>query len=196
MIQSIETMADEITANSKPRHELSFGQSGARHRKETIDGLYDGFRNAGIDFAIFMPDATLDGIEQLIQQRNELESYQCVREDEGVAMAIGAYMAGRRPVVLMEGSGIGMSGTIIARSVLQRCPMLIVAGHCSTLGERYDYHGTTRLVVEPVLRALNVPYHVVMDPAQVRLIVEEGQRTVNGQKIPFAVLLPNHVVRE
>ncbi len=178
------------------RHDLSFGQSGARYRQETLDALYAGFVSAAIDFAVYMPDATMDGIEQMIVERREIEAYQCVREDEGIAMAMGAYMVGRRPVVLMEGSGIGLSAIILARSMLQRCPMLLVAGHCSTLGERYDYHGTTRMVVEPVLRALGVPYHVVMDPSQIRTVVVEGQRTVSGQKIPFAVLLPTHVIRE
>jgi sulfopyruvate decarboxylase TPP-binding subunit len=187
---------EQLRTQTRPRHDLSFGQSGARYRQQTIEGLYDGFRSAGIDFVVFMPDATMDGIEQTILERGEIEAYQCVREDEGIAMAMGAYMVGRRPVVLMEGSGIGLSGIILARSVLQRCPMLLVAGHCATLGERYDYHASTRMVVEPVLRAVGVPCHTVMDPAQVKLVVEEGQRTVDGQKIPFGILLPNHVIRE
>jgi sulfopyruvate decarboxylase TPP-binding subunit len=189
-------LIEQAEIQTRPRHDLSFGQSGARYRQQTIEGLYEGFRAAMIDFAVFMPDATMDGIEQVIVERGEIESYQCVREDEGIAMAMGAYMVGRKPVVLMEGSGIGLSGIILARSVLQRCPMLLVAGHCGTLGERYDYHASTRLVVEPILRAMNVPYHVVMDPAQVRLTVVEGQHTVAGQKVPFGVLLPTHVIRE
>jgi sulfopyruvate decarboxylase subunit alpha len=184
------------SSNQKRSFDLNFAQSGGRYRQETVDSLYEGLTEAGIDFAIFMPDATLDGIEQMLLKRNEIETYQCVREDEGIAMAMGAFMVGRRPVVLMEGSGIGMSALILARSALQRCPMLLIAGHCSTLGERYDYHATTRLCVEPVLKCVNIPYHTVMDPAQVKLAVVEGQRTIDGQKIPFGVLLPTHVIRE
>ena len=54
------------------RHDLSFGQSGAEYRQETIDALYAGFRAADIDFAVYMPDATMDGIEQMIMERVEL----------------------------------------------------------------------------------------------------------------------------
>ncbi len=181
---------------TRPRYDLNFAQSGGRYRRDTIEALAGGFQQAGIDMMVYLPDATLDGIEQLIVEKNEIKSYQCVREDEGLAIAMGAYMVGRRPVVLMEGSGIGMSGVILARSLLQRCPMLLLVGHCSTLGERYDYHGSTRLVVEPILRAINVPYIVAMDASQVRTLVVEGQHTVNGQKCPFAILLPTHVIRE
>lgn len=177
------------------RYDLSFALSGARYRQEMIDAVYDGLLTAGIDFVVFMPDATLDGVEQHIRERNQIAAYQCVREDEGIAIAMGAYMVGRRPAVLMEASGIGMSATILARSLLQRCPMMLIAGHCSSLGERYDYHGATRLVAEPVLKALNVPYAVAMDAGQIKTFIVEGQHTVNGQKWPFALLLPNHVIR-
>lgn len=181
---------------AKSRHDLSFAQSGAKYNQRTIEAVYEGFRAAGIDFVVFMPDATLDGIEQHILQRREMTAYQCVREDEGIAIAMGAHMVGRRPAAMMEASGIGMSATILARSLVQRCPMLLVAGHCSSLGERYDYHASTRLVAEPVLRALGIPFAVAMDPGQVKTFIVEGQHTINGQKCPFAVLLPNHVIRE
>ncbi len=93
-------------------------------------------------------------------------------------MAMGAFLVGKRPVALMEGSGIGLSALILARGIVQRTPTLIVAGHSSTLGERYDYHGATRLVAEPVLRALDIPCHVLADVGQIRTAVVQAQHTV------------------
>jgi sulfopyruvate decarboxylase TPP-binding subunit len=188
----------DTNQEAKPRvhHDLSFAQSGGRYRQATIDAVYNGLKAAKIDFIVYMPDATMDGVEQVVRERNEIESYQCVREDEGIAIAMGAYMVGRRPAVLMEASGIGMSGTILARSLIQRCPMLLIAGHCSTIGERYDYHASARLVAEPILRALNIPYAVALEPGQVETLLIEGQQTVKGQKTPFGLLLPTHVIRE
>lgn len=167
-----------------------------RYRDDTLEAFYDGFRQAGIDFAVFLPDSSLDGIEQMILGRGEIETFQCSREDEGIAMAMGAYLVGKKPVVMMEGSGIGLSALILARGVAQRTPTLLVVGHNSTLGERYDYHAATRLVAEPVLSALGIPYHVLFDPGQIRAVVTEAQHTVEGQKIPVGVLVPTHVIRE
>jgi sulfopyruvate decarboxylase TPP-binding subunit len=96
----------------------------------------------------------------------------------------------------MEGSGIGLSGLILARGIVQRTPTLIVAGHSSTLGERFDYHGATRLVAEPVLRALGIPYHVLQNPEEIRTVVTQAQRTVEGQRLPVAILVPPFVIRE
>ena len=175
---------------------LSTGKAGVRYRQEALESFYVGVKSAGIDFAVFLPDSMLDGVEQLILERGDIEAYQCSREDEGIAMAMGAFLVGKRPVALMEGSGIGMSALILARGIVQKTPTMLIIGHNSTLGERYDYHGATRLVAEPVLRALSIPYHVLYDPAHIRNVVIEAQATVEGQRLPFGILVPSHVIRE
>jgi sulfopyruvate decarboxylase TPP-binding subunit len=172
------------------------GKAGVRYRQEALEAFYDGFKAAGIDFAVFLPDSMLDGVEQLMIERGGIETYQCSREDEGIAMAMGAFLVGKRPVALMEGSGIGMSALILARGIVQKTPTLLIAGHNSTLGERYDYHGATRLVTEPVLRALDIPCHVLFDPGEIRKVIVEAQATIEGQRIPVGILVPSHVIRE
>jgi sulfopyruvate decarboxylase TPP-binding subunit len=172
------------------------GKAGVRYRQEALESFYEGFKAAGIDFAVFLPDSMLDGVEQLIIERGDIAVYQCSREDEGIAMAMGAFLVGKRPVALMEGSGIGMSALILARGIVQKTPTMLIIGHNSTLGERYDYHGATRLVAEPVLRALNIPYHVLFDPGDISRVVVEAQATIEGQRLPFGILVPSHVIRE
>jgi sulfopyruvate decarboxylase subunit alpha len=170
--------------------------TGPRYRADALEAFDEGFRAAGIDFAVFLPDSMLDGVEQRLLARGEVACYQCSREDEGIAMAMGAFLVGKKPVALMEGSGIGLSALILARGIIQHTPTLIVAGHSSTLGERFDYHGATRLVAEPVLRALNIPYHVLFDVSQIRTAVVQAQQTVEGQRLPVAILVPPFVIRE
>ena len=181
-----------VRAGSAPAQKIST----TRYRQESLEAFHDGFKAAGINFAVYLPDSMLDGIEQLIIERGGIESYQCSREDEGIAMAMGAFLVGKRPVALMEGSGIGMSGLILARGIVQKTPTLLVIGHNSTLGERYDYHGATRLVAEPVLSALDIPYHVLFDPADIGKVIVEAQGTIEGQRIPVGILVPSHVIRE
>ena len=183
-------------AKSLPADGTKTGKAGVRYRQEALHAFYDGFRAAGINFAVYLPDSMLDGIEQLMLERGGIEAYQCSREDEGIAMAMGAFLVGKKPVALMEGSGIGMSGLILARGIVQKTPTLLIVGHNSTLGERFDYHGATRLVAEPVLRALDIPYHVLFDTADIRKVIVEAQATVEGQRLPVAILVPSHVIRE
>ena len=189
-------MSESREMKSSQSSVLNTGKAGVRYRQEALEAFYEGFKTAGIDFAVYLPDSMLDGIEQLMIERGDIEMYQCSREDEGIAMAMGAFLVGKRPVVLMEGSGIGMSALILARGIVQKTPTLLIAGHNSTLGERYDYHGATRLVTEPVLRALDIPCHVLFDPGEIRQVIVEAQATVEGQRIPVGILVPSHVIRE
>ena len=166
------------------------------YHTSAVEALYSGFRRARLDFAVYLPDSLLDGLEQTLLARQEIATYQCSREDEGVAMAAGAALVGRRPVVLMEGSGIGLSGLILARCVAQHTGFLIVAGHNSALGERFDYHAATRLVTEPILNALGVPLHVALGTTPLDELIVQLQRTVEGQRIPAALLIPSFVIRD
>ena len=189
-------MSKQQKVKTPLRNVAGTGKAGVRYRQEALESFYDGFKAAGIDFAVFLPDSMLDGVEQLIIERGDIEAYQCSREDEGIAMAMGAFLVGKRPVALMEGSGIGMSPLILARGIVQKTPTMLIIGHNSTLGERYDYHGATRLVAEPVLRALDIPYHVLFDPGDIRKVIVEAQATIEGQRLPFGILVPSHVIRE
>lgn len=189
-------MSKAREVKSSQRSVASTGKAGVRYRQEALEAFYDGFKAAGIDFAVFLPDSMLDGVEQLMIERGGIDIYECSREDEGIAMAMGAFLVGKHPVALMEGSGIGLSALILARGIVQKTPILLVAGHNSTLGERYDYHGATRMVTEPVLRALDIPFHVLFDPADIRRVIAEAHATVVGQRIPVGILLPSHVIRE
>lgn len=188
--------ASALKMQSSQSEVVNTGKAGVRYRQEALESFYEGFRAARIDFAVFLPDSMLDGIEQLIIERGDIDAYQCSREDEGIAIAMGAFLVGKRPVTLMEGSGIGMSALILARGIVQKTPTMLIIGHNSTLGERYDYHGATRLVAEPVLRALDIPYHVLFDPGDIRKVIVEAQATIEGQRLPFGVLVPSHVIRE
>ena len=39
---------------------------------------------------------------------NKIESYiPCTREDEAMALAVGAYLAGKKPIVFLQNSGLG-----------------------------------------------------------------------------------------
>ena len=177
--------------SSLQQTQLSYKQYDDRTSSMIVRGL----KTAGIDFAVFLPDSLLYPVERLLEDDPEIDTYQCSREDEGVAIAAGAALSRRKPVVLMEGSGIGLSGLILARSLLMRSPMLLLVAHNSTLGERYDYHGATRLVAEPMLQALRIPYQVIVDATQAPLIIREAQYTIEGQQIPVAILFPRHVLR-
>jgi len=156
--------------------------------------LYLGLKAGGVDFAVYLPDGTLPPVERLVRADPEIQTVQCAREDEGIAMAAGAYLGGKMPAALMEGSGLGYAGLILARIQLQRTPVLLIASRNRVLDEPFDYHGATRKTGEGVLRGLDIPYLVVTDPSQLRVIVEKAALTVWGQRSCVGLFIPNYVI--
>ncbi|MEU6658931.1 hypothetical protein [Streptomyces sp. NPDC046821] len=78
-------------------------------------------------------------------------------------------------MLLTEASGLGLSGLILARAIVRRTPVLILAGHNEALGERHDYTAAVRRVSEPVLRGLDIPCVVVRDKYEIPTVPREAQ---------------------
>lgn len=168
------------------------GRARYQHDMSTMEVLHQSLKKAGITFLASVPDTLNHPLIRLCDDDPEMTSVACAREDEGIAVAMGAFLGGKWPCVTMEGSGIGLSALALGRAIAQRTPMLLLASHNSALGERHDYHAATRLVTEPVLAALRIPTVVVHDPAQIPLLVREAQMTIRGDRRPVALLFPRH----
>jgi sulfopyruvate decarboxylase TPP-binding subunit len=144
---------------------------------------------------VYLPDSLLDPIECLLEEDPTVQTVVCSREDEGIAIAQGAYLGGKLPVALMEGSGLGLSGLVLARGLLQRTPVLLIASHTRALGERFDYHGATRMVGEATLAGLGIPSVVLKDASEISVVVREALLTIKGQRVPVGIFVPRHVMR-
>jgi sulfopyruvate decarboxylase TPP-binding subunit len=148
----------------------------------------------GVELAVVLPDSVLHGVNHVLASDPRVNLISCAREDEGVAIAMGAAFTGRRPAVLMEGSGIGYSGLSLARAAaVNRAEILLVVGHVWVLGERYHYHAATRAAAEPILGALRIPYHVLTHIDEVEMVFREILKTMSGQRTPVAVLVPRYL---
>jgi sulfopyruvate decarboxylase TPP-binding subunit len=154
----------------------------------------DSLKANDITFSVLLPDSVLHPVNELLLADAAVQSVICSREDEGIAIAAGAGWGGCRSTVSMEGSAIGMSGLILARAVIQRSPTLILASHSTVLGEKFGYHAATRAVTQPILDALRIPYHVLRDADEIPHVVKQIVRTMEGQKIPVAILVPPFIL--
>ena len=166
----------------------------SRFRDEVARMFVDSLKANEITFSVLLPDSVMHPVNELLLADPAVQTVICSREDEGIAIGVGAGWGGRRSAVSMEGSAIGMSGLILARAVIQRSPTLILASHSSVLGEKFGYHAATRAVTQPVLDALRLPYHVLRDADEIPHVVKQIIRTMEGQKIPVAILVPPFIL--
>jgi thiamine pyrophosphate-dependent acetolactate synthase large subunit-like protein len=158
--------------------------------------IYAALREAGIDFCVYLPESILYPVQALAERDPTLLTVCCTREDEGVAIAGGAAAAGRWPVVVMEGSGVGMSGLSLGHMLERRAPMLILSSHSENLGFRAAHDNISCIVNEPILRALHVRTTVLAHRRDAGLVIRESMRSARVLKQPVAVVVPPYVMHE
>lgn len=156
--------------------------------------LYDGIRAGGADLAVYLPDSVLSGTMRLLEDDPAVRTVVCSREDEGVAIAVGASLAGRLPVALMEGSGLGYCGLILARAAIHRTALLVIASHSPALGERFDYHASSRVAGAAVLDGLHIPYVTAPDQPSLGALARHALETARSQRIVVGLLVPPFVM--
>jgi thiamine pyrophosphate-dependent acetolactate synthase large subunit-like protein len=170
-------------------------ENGPRPSLDKARIIYRGLREAGIDFFVYLPDSANYFVQRLAAADPEVTSVSVTREDEGIAIAMGAFMAGRNPVLIMEASGLGLCPLAIAvMAHEQRMGCLLVYAHNFALGETRDVHACTKWIADPLLNALMVPNIIVQDTKDAPRIFKQAYQTVRGQMTPVAVCLPLHVL--
>jgi sulfopyruvate decarboxylase TPP-binding subunit len=152
--------------------------------------LLRGAIRAGVDACVYLPDSSFVPVIRTFRDSGKITMIPCAREDEGIAIAVGLDLGGRTAVCLMEGSGIGYSGLILARAQSQRTPVMIIASHTVGAGEPHDYHGATVRVVEGVFTGLGIPYEVATAAQSLETLLYRCVQTARGQRTCFGLLIP------
>ena len=160
---------------------------------EVPASLLHGALRAGVDACVYLPDSSFVPVIHAFRNSGKITMIPCAREDEGIAIAVGLDLGGRTAVCLMEGSGIGLSGLILARAQAQRTPVVIVASHTLGAGEPHDYHGATVRVVEGVLTGLGIPYEVATEAKSLEQLIFRCVQTARGQRTCIGLLIPPYV---
>ena len=168
-----------------------------RYSMKNSKAIVQALKSAGIDFVATLPDSYNTQVHKLIREDASFRWVVATREDEAMAIAGGAFLGGKKPCVIMEASGYGNSAGFLARiCVVHHIPFLILSSHVGALGEMFYHHSETRYLAEPILKGCGVPYCTLMNINDVETIIREAQLTVEGQKIPVAVLIPRHIYYE
>ena len=86
-------------------------------------------RSLKYDFFTGVPDSTLKSIFRVLESDSQYGYVPAVREDNAIGLAVGAYLGGKNPVVLMQNSGLGHCLNALPSLVsLYRIPLLMVVG--------------------------------------------------------------------
>jgi sulfopyruvate decarboxylase subunit alpha len=149
-------------------------------------------RAEGFDFFTGVPCSLVKGVIAELEGQGDYVPE--TREDAALGLAAGAYLGGKRPVVLMQNSGFGVSiNALTSLHLIYRLPCLLVVtwrGHRGTDAPEHIIMGE---VCEPLMDTIGLP-HCVPDDDGVADAVRWARGVMQAQQIPAALLVRKGVL--
>jgi sulfopyruvate decarboxylase subunit alpha len=152
-----------------------------------------GLKNAGVDFVATLPDEKMLELIRAIEKDTDLKHVPLCREEEGIGICAGAYLAGNKTAIIMQNAGFLNSCNALTTTSLQfQIPLLMLIYYAGDIGDR----GFTTLgsVTEPVLQALGFRSYVLRKREEIDEILSGAQLLADDSKKPVAVLLTKSVL--
>ncbi|HEY2921906.1 MAG TPA: thiamine pyrophosphate-binding protein [Candidatus Binatia bacterium] len=152
-----------------------------------------GLKNASIDFVATLPDEKILELIRAIEKDTDLKHVPLCREEEGIGICAGAYLAGNKTAIIMQNAGFLNSCNALTTTSLQfQIPLLMLIYYAGDIGDR----GFTTLgsVTEPVLQALGFRSYVLRKREEIDEILSGAQLLADDSKKPVAVLLTKSVL--
>ena len=158
------------------------------------DQVYEALKRAGVRQLSYVPDA---GHARLIGRAHpdpEMQAVVLTTEEEGVAMAAGAWLGGQRAVLLMQSSGVG--NTINMLSLPQNCrmPFLALVTMRGEWGEFNPGQVPMGSATEAVLRAAGVHVHRADHADEVAEMVAAAAALAFDSAVSVAVLFSQRLI--
>ena len=120
-------------------------------------------KECGVTHVVWIPDSELGAWEPALSASQGIPLIRVCREGEAIAVAAGLLLGGRRPVVVIQCTGLFEAGDALRNVVHDlKLPLFLIIG----LRSYYAYQqGTTRdtcpIFAEPILRTWQIPYELL-----------------------------------
>jgi sulfopyruvate decarboxylase TPP-binding subunit len=141
-----------------------------------------------ISHVVWLPDSETNFMYQLLTNEPTLDLVPVCREGETMAIAAGLWVGGKRPIVLIQNTGIFESGdSIRGLSLDLNQPLVMLVGY-----RGWSRHGITNdsaaRFIEHILHAWGINYYLIEtdeDADRISIAIAEAERTSK----PVAVLV-------
>jgi sulfopyruvate decarboxylase subunit alpha len=152
-----------------------------------------GLKKAGIDFVATLPDEKMLELIRTVEKDPEFKHVPLCREEEGIGICAGAYLAGKRTALIMQNAGFLNSCNALTTTSMQfQIPALLLIYYAGDIGDR----GFTTLgsVTEPVLQGMGIRYYILRRCEEIDETLRGAQVLADDSKRPVAVLLTRSVL--
>ncbi len=158
------------------------------------DQLYKSFKRAGIRQVGYVPDAGHSRLIQLCSDDPAMRDVPLTTEEEGIALAAGAWLGGERSALLMQSSGVGNCINMLSLARTCRFPLLMLITMRGEWEEFNPWQVPMGVAVEPVLRLCEAEVLRARKPEEVEGLAERALQIAFGEERIVALILSQELI--
>lgn len=148
----------------------------------------------GYNFFTGVPDSTLASAFKALENDPRYGYVGSVREDNAVGVAVGAYLGGRQPAVLMQSSGLGHCiDALTSLASLYRIPVLLIIGWRGECASDAPEHRLMGSALPGILRVIGISFWSP-DRDQLSAALRLASSSSISECKPTALLIKNGII--
>jgi len=138
------------------------------------DEVHSVLREQNVRQVAYVPDTGLKRLIELVRADKKMRAVPLTTEEEGVALATGAWLGGEKSALMLQSSGVGNCINMLGMVIECRIPLLMIGAACVgmavTLTRRDNRERAAKKRTEAVKRAEpRVEDYLAIDPMEVEL---------------------------
>jgi len=158
------------------------------------DRLFDTLKRSGVRQVGYVPDAGHAHLIERIRADDEIRDVALTTEEEGVALAAGAWLGGERAALLMQSSGVGNCINMFSLARTCRFPLLMFITIRGEWEEFNPWQVPMGSIVDPVLKLCEADVYRANAPEQVDGAAERAIQQAFGNERIAAVILSQQLI--
>lgn len=158
------------------------------------DEIYRELKAVGVRSVGFVPDAGHKRLIELCQADPALHTVVLTTEEEGIGLAIGAWLGGEKSVLLMQSSGVGNVINVLGTVRECRFPLVSLVTMRGEQGEFNPWQVPMGQATRQVLEAMGTIVHYPAGAQDIGPTVNAALRLAYNSYASVAVLIPQRVI--
>lgn len=161
------------------------------HWSACVHQLFKAYR---VTIVSFVPDGGLRQLIDLCQADRDMYAVTLTTEEEGIALAAGAYLGGQRSALLMQSSGVGNCINMLSLPNICNMPLFMLVTMRGEWGEFNPWQLPMGQSTPRVLEASGVILQRVNSVNEVCTTVEAAMKLAFDSRCRVAVLLSQNLI--
>jgi sulfopyruvate decarboxylase alpha subunit len=185
------SIAERPQARRKPQSPAIDAAPAAASWPERLHAV---LRDMGVHQVAYVPDSGHARLIELARADRNLRAIPLTTEEEGVALAVGAWLGGDRSVLLTQSSGVGNCINMLGMVQECRIPLLMLVTMRGEWGEFNPWQLPMAQATQPVLTAMGVVVHRTDAADDIVQTVSAAARLAFNTSRAVAVLISQRVI--